>query len=63
MLFVNNTKKDAQSTSSNQEQKNNLLPTLKSTEQNITEKLLNTVKNVAIKDTYCSIASRGIQGR
>ena len=63
VLFVNNTKKDAQRTSSNQEQKSNLPPTPKSTVRNVTEKLLSTVEKVAVKDTYCSIASRGIRGR
>ena len=63
VFFVNNTKKDAQRTSSNQEQKSNLLPTPKSTGRNVTEKLLSTVEKVAVKYTYCSIASRGIRGR
>ena len=53
VLFVNNTEKDAQRTSSNQEQKS----------LNVTEKLLSTVEKVAVKDTYCSIASKSIRGR
>jgi len=63
VLFVNNTKEDAQRTSSNQEQKSNLLTTPKSKGLNVTEKSLSTVEIVAVKDTYCSIASRGIRGR